>query len=163
VLNALDVIWIRDECISPPGPKMVVCVESALGYFFRINTRGHRPGSVPLKKAGLHEFLDHDSHLECGGPLELDDYVIDDSLSGRGVIGQVSAALIPEILQAIDGNKELAAKDKATIKAFLSPLIGDRPGLSGTTAADPAQSESALGAQQKAPHRSVRQPTKRDQ
>jgi hypothetical protein len=115
---------------------MVICVEAELGYFFRINTRGHRPGSIPLKKAGLHEFLDHDSYLECGGPLELDDYVIEESLrESSGVLGQVSTTLIPQILTAMMANKELSRKDKETIKAFLSPLIGGDPQLPESGAA----------------------------
>ena len=77
MLNALEVIWIEDECINPPGPKMVVCVDATNGYFFRINTKGHWQHSVPLSKKDHGTFLDHDSHLECGDPLELDDYVID--------------------------------------------------------------------------------------
>lgn len=54
---------------------MWVYVEAAQGMFFRINTKGNRIGSVPLPLS-LNHFLDHDSHLECNGPLELDDYVI---------------------------------------------------------------------------------------
>jgi hypothetical protein len=99
---------------------MVVCVEASLGYFFRINTRGHRTGSVALQKAGLHEFLDHDSHIECGGPLELDEYIVDESLRSRGVIGQISPSLLPQILAAIAANSELAPKDKAAICEFLN-------------------------------------------
>jgi hypothetical protein len=100
---------------------MVVCVEADLGYFFRINTRGHRLGSVSLKKVGLHEFLDHDSYLECGGPLELDDYVIDESLRGRGIRGRVSATLIPDILKAMEANKEIALKTKRLLGRFYLP------------------------------------------
>jgi hypothetical protein len=89
VLKPLEVIWIMDECIRPPGPKMVVCVEGELGFFFRINTKAGWQQSVLLKKSPDHPFLDHDSHLECGDPLELDDYVIEQSLNRKGAIGAV--------------------------------------------------------------------------
>jgi hypothetical protein len=94
VLKPLEVIWIHDDCISSPGPKMVVCVEATLGFFFRINSRPNWQQSLPLKKGADHPFLDHDSFLECGDPLELDDYVIDESLRQKGVIGALSQALI---------------------------------------------------------------------
>lgn len=143
MLNALDVIRIHDDLISPPGPKMVVCVEALLGYFFRINSRGHRPGSLLLKKAGAHEFLDHDSHLECGGPLELDDYIIDESLRRHGgTIGCVSPTLIPAILQAMDANGELSPKDKAAIRAFLAPLMSALPQSPGIGGDAPGGSET---------------------
>jgi hypothetical protein len=99
VLRLLEVIWIHDDCISPPGPKMVVCVEAKLGFFFRINTRPNWQQSLLLKKGTDHPFLDHDSYLECGDPLELDDYVVEQSLDGKGVIGTVSQALIPGYTQ----------------------------------------------------------------
>jgi hypothetical protein len=81
--------------------------------------------------------------LECGGPLELDDYVIDESLRGRGIRGRVSATLIPDILKAMEANKEIAPKDKETIRAFLSPLMAVHPQLPGSGAAGPAQSGPA--------------------
>jgi hypothetical protein len=75
LIKVLEVIVIHDDFIRPPAPKMWVYVEAAQGMFFRINTKGNRIGSVPLPLS-LNHFLDHDSHLECNGPLELDDYVI---------------------------------------------------------------------------------------
>ena len=121
-LKALEVIWIHDECISPPGPKMVVCVESAHGFFFRINSRPNWQESVPLKKTKTSNiFLDHDSYLECGDPLELDDYVIDESIKDRGIIGTVDSAVIPVILKAVDAATRMSPNDKAAIRTFLDP------------------------------------------
>jgi hypothetical protein len=121
VLRLLEVIWIHDDCISPPGPKMVVCVEAKLGFFFRINTRPNWQQSLLLKKGTDHPFLDHDSYLECGDPLELDDYVVEQSLDGKGVIGTVSQALIPDILKAVRAAARMSEKDKQTIAMFLDP------------------------------------------
>jgi hypothetical protein len=56
VLKPLEVIWITDECIHPPGPKMVVCVEANLGFFFRINTRPNWQKSLSLKKGPYQRF-----------------------------------------------------------------------------------------------------------
>jgi hypothetical protein len=121
VLKPLEVIWIHDDCISPPGPKMVVCVEATLGFFFRINTRPNWQKSLSLKKEPDHPFLDHDSYLECGDPLELDEYVVEQSLDDKGVIGTVSRALIPDILEAVHTAARMSEKDKRTIAMFLDP------------------------------------------
>src|SRR5262249_52216889 len=100
---------------------MVVCVEATLGFFFRINTRANWQQSLSLEKEPDHPFLDHDSYLECGDPLELDDYVVKQSLDDRGVIGTVSQALIPDILKAVRTAARMSEKDKRTIAMFLDP------------------------------------------
>jgi hypothetical protein len=100
---------------------MVVCVQAELGFFFRINSRPNWQQSVPLKREPDHKFLDHDSYLECGEPFELDEYVVDQSLDDRGVIGIIASALLPDILIAVVAAQLLSAKDKAAIFAFLDP------------------------------------------
>ena len=100
---------------------MVVCVEASLGFFFRINSRPNWQKSLPLKKVPDHTFLDHDSYLECGDPLELDDYVVDESLSRSGIIGVISKEIVPEILKVVDTAARISPKDKAAIRAFLDP------------------------------------------
>ncbi len=119
VLQALDVIWIHDSCIRPPGPKMVVCIEPHLGLFFRINTKDNRQTPVKLL-AREHPFLDHNSHLECGEPLELDDYVIEQALERKPVLGKLSRDLVAAILSAVESAKTLSQRDKAAIRAALA-------------------------------------------
>jgi hypothetical protein len=106
---------------------MVVCVEATLGFFFRINSRANWQQFLPLKKGVDHAFLDHDSYLECGDPLELDDYVIQESLDDKGVIGTLSQAMIPDILKAVHAATRVTEKDKQTIAAFLDPQGVHRP------------------------------------
>jgi hypothetical protein len=101
---------------------MVVCVESKLGFFFRINSRPNWQDSVPLRKTNTENaFLKHSSYLECGDPLELDDYVVEESLNDKGIIGIVAASAIPEILKAVDAAARMSPNDKAAIRAFLDP------------------------------------------
>ncbi len=83
-LQTLDVVWIHDECIRPPGPKMLVCITPEQGLYFRINTRGHWQHSIPLAQRDHPNVLSHDSHLECGQPIELDDYLVDQALARHG-------------------------------------------------------------------------------
>jgi hypothetical protein len=120
VLRALDVLWVEDDLIRPPGPKMVVCVNPEAGLFFRINTRGWRSGSVPIAQAD-HTFLRHDSHIECGAPFELDDYLIDQSLShGKGVIGRIKVELVPMLLAEVARARTLSNRDKQAIREGLA-------------------------------------------
>jgi hypothetical protein len=84
-VSALDVIWIWDGFIKPPGPKMVVCIEPSLGFFYRINSEGKWQFPVPLRNVD-HPFLKHDSFIECGEPFELDDYLIDESVRRNGIL-----------------------------------------------------------------------------
>ena len=97
---------------------MVACVEPALGFFFRINTKGHWPGSLPLRRID-HPFLDHDSYLECRGPLELDDYVVNESLRDRGIIGAIAATLAPTICALADEATTMSIADKDAIRTAL--------------------------------------------
>ena len=118
MLAALDVIWIHDGFIRPPGPKMVVCLEPRLGLFFRINSEPKWQTPVLLTVAD-HPFLKWDSHLECGEPLELDDYMIEESVRHRGIIGRVKPELAAVIYGAIVAAKTVSDNDKAAIKVAL--------------------------------------------
>ena len=114
----LDVIWIDDDFIKPPGPKMVVCVAPLAGFFFRINTP---PYPVPVKLLKVdNPFLAHDSFLECNGPLDIDDYIIEVFLKRNGVpIGTVAAKVIPEIWTAVARNGRFSPETKAIIRRGL--------------------------------------------
>lgn len=100
---------------------MVVCIEASLGLFFRINTEPKWQCPVALKHSLHRGFLTRDCFLECGEPLELDDYVVDESLDGRGVVGCLDTTLIPDILRAVQGAKLISPKDKQAIADFLDP------------------------------------------
>lgn len=97
---------------------MVVCIEPSVGFFFRINTNKWWPNSVALPQA-TNKFLDHDSYIECGSPLDLDEYIVEQSLRGRGVIGRVDPALAPVICAMADKCVVLSAQEKRLIRAAL--------------------------------------------
>ena len=120
-MRPLEVIWIPDATIKPPGPKMVVCISPEFGWYFRINTRGHWVPSVPLPKEPDHPWLKHDSHLECN-ILELNDYVIEQALDASGIIGSVSTALCPAIRDAVRANRTMSSTDKMVIHQVLQAL-----------------------------------------
>ncbi len=96
MLQALDVIWIFDNLIEPPHPKMVVCVNPNDGIFYRINSRPFLRPFVPPPKEPDHSWLDHDSFLHID-PLMLDDYIINEAIKRGGVIGKVSTTLSGQI------------------------------------------------------------------
>jgi hypothetical protein len=122
-LKPLDVIWIDDETIAPPAPKMVACIHPENGWFYRINSRSHWKPAVWLPHATQAAFLSHDSFLECGDPLELDDYVVEESIRRRGIIGCVAAIHSAEIIAALIAARYLKQRDKDEIRLILAPFL----------------------------------------
>jgi hypothetical protein len=120
VLKALDVIRIMDVFIRPPGPKMVVCVEPSLGFFFRINSEPKWQTPIPLKFRDYPEFLTHDSYLECGCPFELDEYTVYESIRDNGILGRLKTDVVPQIIQVVQDEQLLSPADKSAIIATLS-------------------------------------------
>jgi hypothetical protein len=100
---------------------MVVCVEPELGYFFRINSEPKWKGPVLLRLAD-HDFLRHDSYLECGGPLDLDEYIVSEALRGRGIIGRVSDKVVPDIIAALETAYSVSPADRDFICAVLREI-----------------------------------------
>jgi hypothetical protein len=97
---------------------MVVCIEPALGLFFRINTKRWGNPPVPLSVVN-HIWLDHDSYLECGEPLSLDDYMVEQSIEEKGIIGTIDAALAETICASVKNATTITAADKTAIRAAL--------------------------------------------
>jgi hypothetical protein len=119
LIGILEVIWIYDQFIRPPGPKMQVCVDPANGFFFRINERPKWQIPVQILQAD-NPFLTKDSYLECGSPLELDDYVIQQSLARtNGPIGVLNRMHLPDICKAIHRSNQIRKIDLAHISAAL--------------------------------------------
>lgn len=118
MLRPLDVIIVPAGLITD-HPKMLACCCAELGLFYAINSRNLLRPFVPLAKSPLHEFLKHDSFLHCGDPLEIDDYIVEQSLDFRGVIGRLDGSLVPEIKRFLANALYLSVPDKEQIVAFL--------------------------------------------
>lgn len=119
-MKALDVIWIPDEEIKPPGPKMVVCVEPRLGFYFRINSSSEWEPCVPILREPDHPFLTWDSFIECT-ILDPDDYIINQALKKRGIIGSVSTKLCGQLIEKLNyasGSRQ----DRNAIRTVLEAL-----------------------------------------
>lgn len=102
---------------------MVVCVEPALGFFFRINTNPYYQTPIALSVAN-NGFLEHDSFLECGTPMELDDYVIAESIrENQGTLGVLSAEVVPQIIDAVRAEKLLSPADRHAVIVALESLL----------------------------------------
>jgi hypothetical protein len=97
---------------------MVVCVEPEAGYFFRINSEPKWQGPVLLKKVE-NAFLKHDSYLECGAPLDLDEYIVNEALREKGVIGRVNDKVVVEIIATLEKAYSVAPADREMICAVL--------------------------------------------
>lgn len=98
---------------------MVVCIEPVTGLFFRINSKPIWQTPVKLEKAA-HPFLDHDSFLECGDPLDLDDYVITESIKRHGIVGKIITQLANEIFEAVKTAKTISEADRELIEKALA-------------------------------------------
>ena len=120
MLLALETILIPDQTIKPPGPKMVVCVAPEEGYFFRINSEPKWQQPV-LLSAKDHPFLKHDSYLECGAPLDLDEYVVQEALRDKGIIGTVVP--VEAIIAAVQKAWSVSEEDREVICAALREAI----------------------------------------
>lgn len=119
MLALLETIWIYDGLINPPHPKMVVCMSPEDGWFFRINSRPHFKPCVPLLREPDHQWLDHDSHLQCS-ILMLDDYVVDAAIERNGVVGSVSLELREEIIRGIMAGRDTPPRDKQRLCDLLN-------------------------------------------
>lgn len=75
-----------------------------------------------MRREPHHLFLKHDSFLEVGEPLELDDYIIEESLRRSGIIGSVSRELCAGIIKHLAGARYLREADKNTIRGILGAL-----------------------------------------
>jgi hypothetical protein len=61
-----------------------------------------------------------------GDPLELDDYVVEECLRKRGVIGTVHPSVVPEIYAAVRASKTISVADKELIRVALG-VASDPP------------------------------------
>lgn len=119
-MNPLEVTWIADSEIEPPGPKMVVCVEPRLGFYFRVNSHDNWEPCIPIIREPDHTFLKWDSFIECT-ILELDDYIINQALKKKGIIGRISRTLCAPLIAALDyahGSRQ----DRNAIRAVLERM-----------------------------------------
>jgi hypothetical protein len=119
-MNPLDVTWISDEEIKPPGPKMVVCVEPYLGFYFRINSHDNWQPCIPISKEPDHRFLKWDSFIEVS-ILSLDDYIINQAIRKNGLIGKVSRSLCSPLIDTL-AYAAGSRSDKNAIRSVLEGL-----------------------------------------
>jgi hypothetical protein len=118
LVKPLDVIWVYDGCIVPPDYKRWVCIEPTLGMFFRINSKPRWQTPIKLERTS-HTFLKWDSYLECGIPLELDDFAIEESVRQSGIIGVILPTLAPSIFAAVIAITTIPDQDKEAIRKAL--------------------------------------------
>ena len=116
-MNALEVVWINDDLITPPGPKMVVCVEPNLGFYFRINSNDNYEPCVTVRREPNHLFLKWDSFIQCT-ILDLDDYLINRALQESGVVGTIATELCDPLIAAV-GAANCSKLDRNAIREVL--------------------------------------------
>jgi hypothetical protein len=100
---------------------MVVCVEPEAGYFFRINSEPKWQAPVLLKLIE-NPFLSHDSYLECGAPLDLDEYIVSEALRESAIIGRVNDNAIAPIIAALEKAYSVSPEDRDMICKVLRAI-----------------------------------------
>jgi hypothetical protein len=91
-----DVIWLYDATAARDAKtRMFVCLDPEQGWCARIVTRRPRHHPVLIRKSD-HPFLDHDSYVETGMPVEF----LDDDLATAGCAGRISGAVARSIVEA---------------------------------------------------------------
>jgi hypothetical protein len=116
-MQRLEVTKAFDGSISPPGLKMIVCINYHEGYFFRINTKSIWKPCV-LISASSHDFLSHDSHIECT-PLQFDEFLLEESVKRYGVIGKIDELLSVDLLTKVRSNFQISPSLRDHIARFL--------------------------------------------
>ena len=107
--------------IKPPGPKMVVCVEPDLGFYFRINSHEIYEPCIPIARMPHHPFLKWDSFIECR-IINPDDYIVEQALRESGIRGRVSPTLCESLLAALAAAPH-SRLDRMAIYSVLAPLV----------------------------------------
>jgi hypothetical protein len=91
-----DVIWLYDATASrDTKTRMFVCLDPEQGWCARIITRRPRHHPVLIGKSD-HPFLDHDSYIETGMPVEF----LDDDLATAQCAGRILDAVARSIIDA---------------------------------------------------------------
>lgn len=99
---------------------MLVCVEPARGYYFRINSEDKWQRGILISVALNPTFLDHDSYLECGTPCEFDDYIVEQSIRQNGILGTLNAVHVLDICRAMRGYGRMSGNIRAEISVALN-------------------------------------------
>ena len=122
MLQTLDVLLVQDDLITPPNVKFWVCIEPAMGWFFRINSKSHWRPCLKIDAAD-HPFLDHESFIECN-LLEVDDSIVERALNWRGVLGRIDHKHCAQMMAIIDASGDIRTADKALIRAAFDACTG---------------------------------------
>lgn len=115
MIELLDVIVTDDVTARVVKPRMMVCISPVMLEFLRINTRDRFKPCVPLSRLPHHPFLAHDSFVECN-ILELDEYVVEQSIGRNSIVGRLHDRMKAEIYERIQGLTYITKADKQRIR-----------------------------------------------
>jgi hypothetical protein len=99
VIRCGDVVRLFDATAAGDAKdRMFVCLDPVNGWFARIVTREPRHHPVRLR-ATDHDFLDHDSHIETGIPVQFYDDDLQEA-EATGPVGRISPEMATRMLDA---------------------------------------------------------------
>jgi len=106
-----DVYLSNDIEITPPKPKMCICIHPAGLWFFLINTENRTMyDCIPILKKN-NAFLDHDSFISTNPPFTLKQ----DELEKAKYLGRISETDIGNILNKVNRSRFLTPLQKRKI------------------------------------------------
>lgn len=106
-----DVYLSNDIEITPPKPKMCICIHPAGLWFFLINTENRDMyDCIPILKKN-NVFLDHDSFISTNPPFTLKQ----DELEKAKYLGRISETDIANILNKVNRSRFLTPLQKRKI------------------------------------------------
>lgn len=95
-----DVLWLFDGTARGESKmRMFVCLDPEQGWCARIVSRQPRHDPVAIGRSD-HPFLDHDSFIETGMPVEFYEGELEDAVADGRLAGRISADAARRIVAA---------------------------------------------------------------
>ena len=102
----------------------MVCIAPDDGLFLPINTRHHFRPCFPILREPDHEWLDHDSHVECN-IIEYDEMPVEESLRDYGIVGRLALRHADDVIAGVEASGIAASYVGIVRRALGAPR--DRP------------------------------------
>jgi hypothetical protein len=119
-----DVLWLFDgTAAGATKERMFVCLDPENGWFARIVTRQPRRDPVQLTIAA-HPFLDHDSFVETGIPVEFYEGEIEEAVDRGRNVGRISIEAARRVMIAWQGAEVTPPQARDVIVRRLRETFG---------------------------------------
>lgn len=117
MVEPFQVVWLfHGTARGQKKPRWMICILPDQGFFLPITSEPFFP-DIPISKSPDHEWLDHDSHIECN-ILEYDEFAVEEAILDKE-INYASFDLIDPILEALSKSSTASPIDIENIEVSL--------------------------------------------